>query len=284
MRWRLSLKSSLAFKQALERLSPTLGSYARICAERVFEQLLSCSRTELYLSSSTELEIATAARIDECISRCAAGEPVDYVLGMSYFYDREFSVNNAVLIPRPDTELLVSTVLESEHRDQAVFADIGTGSGCIIGILCAHRKGWQGIGCDISLPALRIAQGNVPYVNAGFVVCNGLSVFSQRRPLDFLVSNPPYIASGTIAQLDASVKNHEPANALDGGFDGLDFYRNFAVHAWRYLKQGAWIYCEIGADQEVLVTDLFTRAGWLQVECYKDNGGNPRVVKARRPD
>jgi release factor glutamine methyltransferase len=227
---------------------------------------------------------------------------LQYIFGKAYFYDREFFVNSDVLIPRPDTETLVETVLNNEKGDTAYFADIGTGSGIIPAILAAHRAGWAAVAVDISYEALRTAARNVSSdpatgrssahvrtsatdrlssapTNIILICCDMLSAVKPQNQFDFIVSNPPYISSPEMKTLDESVINYEPHAALHGGEDGLDYYRMISGRAMMYLKEGGRIYLEIGHDQGESVPQIFREGGRRDIAVIKDLGGRDRVVK-----
>jgi release factor glutamine methyltransferase len=175
----------------------------------------------------------------------------------------------------------VETILESEKEKNCHFLEIGVGSGAISAILVQKNPDWLGIGTDISLPALNVAWQNCP--RAIHLVCSDL--FSSIKPgtlFDFIVSNPPYISEGEMAGLDDGVKDFEPDIALDGGKDGLDFYRAFAMQSGYFLKPGGKLYCEIGYSQKNSVSTIFSSHGWKDVTTLKDLAGRPRVVISTR--
>lgn len=267
-------------RKTSQRLVPLLTDHAQAYAERVLCHLLSTDRTTLYLTAERELSPIEAADLDKIIVRLESHEPLDYILGNSYFYHREFTVSPAVLIPRPDTETLIEIVLQSESKTKKHFADIGTGSGIVASVLCEHSPHWEGLGIDIATDALTIAQKNRTTEQVMVICSDLLTAIKLTAQLDFIVSNPPYIPSATIATLDPSVRNFEPVKALDGGPDGLFFYRYLAQTAPRFLKTGGKCYCEIGYDQRDTVTQLFTRMFWRDVHCHHDLGGHPRVIEA----
>jgi release factor glutamine methyltransferase len=240
------------------------------------------------------------------------GEPLQYILGKAYFYDREFFVNPDVLIPRPDTETLVETVINTEKDTPAKFIDIGTGSGIISIILTAHRSAWKALAVDISYKALRTAARNISNINdisnnsnisniinnnicdisnnsiAGndtssgilFICCDMIAAVKPQKQFDFIVSNPPYISTPQMATLDKNVVNYEPRTALHGGEDGLDYYRVISGSAKKYLKEGGRVYLEIGYDQGESVPEIFSNNGWSDIAVIKDLGGRNRVVTA----
>lgn len=272
---------SRLIRQTIDKLRPSIGDYATATTERMLMHELGCSRAELYLSAERLIDTAGLNRIDAIVERCQKHEPIEYVLGETYFFDREFMVTPAVLLPRPDTELLVETVLRNEIKESLLFADIGTGSGIISCILTEKQPQWRGVGIDISASALGVALRNSKTGRIQLVCSDLFSGIGPSIKFDLIVSNPPYIPTHEIRNLDESVRCFEPLCALDGGADGLDFYRRIATEAPHRLKATAALYCEIGFDQEAAVREIFSTAPWDDIHCYHDLAGHPRVISAR---
>jgi release factor glutamine methyltransferase len=285
------------------KLSPLSGDLAQADAEAIVQQSLNISRTQLYTDTSININDHDFSMIDSVVKRRRRGEPLQYIFGKAYFYDREFFVNSDVLIPRPDTETLVETVLNTEKGETAYFADIGTGSGIIPAILAAHRTGWAAAAVDISYEALRAAARNISSdpatgrspsapaktgrlpsapTNIILICCDMLSAIKPQNQVDLIVSNPPYISSVQMKTLDESVINYEPHAALHGGEDGLDYYRMISGRAMMYLKEGGRIYLEIGHGQGESVPQIFREGGWRDIAVIKDLGGRDRGVKIIR--
>lgn len=265
------------------KLTPSMAELACPQSEQILEFVLNCSRTDLYLHRSSELDNTSEEKMRRILSRALKGEPLAYITGKVYFYSREFTVNPDVLIPRPDTETLVEQVLANEKSPDLLFADIGTGSGIISCILTEHNKGWKAVAVDLSFKALKTAAINCgPGID--LVCADMLSAFKNRPLFDFVVSNPPYISAKEMETLDNSVTDFEPRTALYGGKDGLDYYRLLAADSPGLLKSNGHIYCEIGYDQGEYVKEVFLASGWSGVVICKDLGGNPRVMRATRPE
>lgn len=262
------------------KLSPLLGEYALPQAEQILESLLHISRTDLYLSGNRVLNSKFIDELNSIVQRRLTGEPLQYILGKVYFYSREFSVTKDVLIPRPDTEVLIEQVLSNEKQKRCLFADVGTGSGIISCILTEEKPDWTGIGIDISAEALKIAKSNRKTGNLHFLRADLLSSIKHLRIFDFLVSNPPYISEEDYKNLDASVRDFEPPQALYGGYDGLQFYRRLAIDSRRLLRSSSNIYCEIGYNQELMVKSIFKENGWKKIQVVKDLNNLPRVIIA----
>jgi len=265
-------------RTTVERLRPALGNMALPVAERLLEQVLRCSRSELYLRREMP-DVEELREIERIVSRCVRHEPLDYILGSAYFFNREFMVSPSVLLPCPDTEVLVEEVLAGERAEELLFADIGTGSGCIAGILTDERPGWRGVGIDCSRAALSVARRNLRQERVALLCSDMLSAVAPGTRFDLIVSNPPYIPSPTVQTLDCSVRDFEPHRALDGGPDGLDFYRRLAAGAPAFLKPGGRLYCEIGFDQEAAVRKLFSVHPWKAFRCRQDLAGHPRAIR-----
>ncbi|NLE00182.1 MAG: peptide chain release factor N(5)-glutamine methyltransferase [Fibrobacter sp.] len=269
-----------ALQYLYTNLKPSLKDFARPQAEEILLYILKCSRSELYSNKDRILTDNQTVILESILSQRLNGKPLQYILGSTFFYSREFRISQHVLIPRPDTEILVEQVLSNEQCSSCFFADIGTGSGIIACILTEERKGWHGVGIDISIKALEVARGNM-IVPFSLVCADLLSAFKPLRQFDFLVSNPPYIAHNQINSLDPEVLDYEPALALFGGDDGLGFYRKLSNDAKGVLKPGGRIYCEIGYDQGSTSSEIFMNAGWSEVKITADYGRNPRVLEAK---
>jgi len=227
------------------------------------------------------------AAIEGAASRRLQGEPVARILGEKEFWGIRLALSPDTLVPRPDTETLVETVLSLCADRQAPWriADLGTGSGAIVLALLSELPEATGVATDIQAQALQTAARNAAHLGSfervRFVVCDYASAL--RGPFDFIVSNPPYIRSADIAKLATEVRDHDPHRALDGGPDGLDTYRSIAAAASALLAPGGYLAVEIGTDQATDVIRLVTEAG-LEAEpaARTDLAGRPRVVTARK--
>ena len=206
-------------------------------------------------------------------------KPLAYVENEAYFYDKEFFIDENVLIPRFDTERLVENILKNENSDEKFVLELGTGSGIICEILQKHRPNWKIISVDISEKALNVAKKNC---DKKIILINSdkFSAISAEKQFDIIVSNPPYIETEIIKTLDESVKDFEPMLALDGGESGLEFYEYLAENAKHYLKNGGRLYCEIGFNQGESVPEIFAKNGLVNIRKIKDYGQNWRVVWA----
>jgi len=254
---------------------------------------LDVSQTELILRHDDLLETRAGRRFEALVYRRAGGEPVSRIFGRREFYGRRFRLDPAVLDPRGDTETVVECALELARRQTLVQAenegrhfrllDLGTGSGAILLTLLAEWPEATGIGVDISAAALRIAALNA--VDLGVwerceFVCSDWDA-ALAGGYDFILCNPPYIASAQIDRLDPDVAVFDPRQALDGGADGLDAYRAVAKLAAGRLADGGWLLVEIGQGQGQEVTTIFSNAGLVCCAPRPDLSGIDRVIAAR---
>lgn len=215
-------------------------------------------------------------------------EPVARIIGMKEFWSLALRVDAATLVPRPETETVVEAVLAtidaSGARAQALrIADLGTGSGAILLALLSELPNASGIGTDASVPALCVASDNarrLGLARARFVACDMAAALGGI--FDIVVSNPPYIASGDIAALAPEVRDFDPWRALDGGPDGLQFYRTIADEALRLLAPGGAVAVEMGIGQARAVAAIFAAAGLAPSPPRSDLNNVPRVVVAKR--
>ena len=267
-----------------ERLLEEAGiAEAKTDAWYLMSDAFGMERSRYYLCCNDPVrEDEALGRFREWIGRRRQGVPVQYLTGRAAFMGMEFIVSPAVLIPRQDTEVLVETAL-SKIDGRTHVLDMCTGSGCIILSLAAISPDVTGCGADLSEEALEIAAGNRDQLGLTRIGMIRSNLFENiTDTYDMIVSNPPYIRSGVIDTLMTEVKDHEPRMALDGGADGLDFYRALTEQAGAHLKAGGWLILEIGYDQASDVTRLMQEAGYREVTVVKDLPGLDRVVCGRK--
>lgn len=255
----------------------------RLDAELLLADLLQLDRVGLYLNFDRPLTAEELASYRERVGRRARREPLQYILGRTEFWSLSFRVGPAVLVPRPDTEVLVEEAL-ARVATEARILDVGTGSGAIAVALAHELADARVTAVDISAEALAVAAQNARD--------NGLAerIAFIRADLhalpegqyDLVVANPPYIAEGEFAGLMPEVRDYEPQLALAGGADGLDAYRALARQAPRLLTAGGWLLVEIGAGQAAAVGELLAEAGLEECFTRDDYAGLPRVVGGRR--
>lgn len=210
-------------------------------------------------------------------------EPLDKIIGYREFYKSRFKVNTDVLTPRPDTEILLESTLEVIPQNSVIrILDMGTGSGCILLSLLKERPKAVGIAVDISEKALSIAKENAVALNlcerVEFIHKSWSELKFTTPLVDIIVSNPPYIPSKEIATLDDDVKFYDPHQALDGGVDGLDCYREIATVSPTILKAGGYVILESGFEQDEEITKIFTAQGLKYVKTIPDLAGINRCV------
>ena len=265
------------------------GSIGRLDARLLLEHVCGCTHAELIAHPERAMTPAEAARFAELAARRAAGEPLAYLVGSAWFGGLEFAVGPAVLIPRPETELLVdlaAQALATRGLDAPRVADLGTGSG-IVAVLLARRCPRAAVtAVDVSAAALDVARANAARYGATvrFLQGDWYAPLGDER-FDLIVSNPPYVADGD-PHLALNGLPFEPPHALtDGvaGGDGLACLRRIVAGAADYLEPGGGLLVEHGYDQAVEVRKLLERAGFLETASWRDDAGIERVSGGRRP-
>lgn len=273
----------MTLKQALDKGIKLLESEniadAKLDAWYLLSYITGISKADYFLKQNDEADEVTLYKYKEVLLRRAQREPLQHITGEQDFMGITFWVNENVLIPRQDTETLVEEALKVIPHGSHVL-DLCTGSGCVIISLVVLGQGLSGIGVDISEKALAVARENgARLVGRKVDFIKGDLFQKVHGKFNCIVSNPPYIPTKDIEELEPEVKNHEPRLALDGTEDGLLFYREITVQASEYLNDGGWLLVEIGYDQGESVSRLFIDNGFKEVEVVKDLAGNDRVVK-----
>lgn len=254
--------------------------------EKIQKQLENISDTPyldaLFFMESFGVNEPTPDEIADFLKRRAQQEPVSKIIGRRGFWALDFKVSQDVLDPRPDSETIIETVLKSfpDKEKPYQILDIGTGSGCLLVSLLYEYKNAHGLGVDISLKALEIAQENAKGYQADFLNRSFYDADFTRdlAQYDIIVSNPPYIKTNDINALDDAVKKYDPLLALDGGEDGLSAYRALAKQIKNILKPDGKIFFEIGQGQEKDVILIMQKAGFQLENQVKDLGGIIRVL------
>lgn len=267
---------------------------AQVASELLVARLLKCGRGFLspHLSEAPSEKYLEAMR--RGMARLAKGEPLQYVLGEWDFRSLTLTCDRRALIPRPETEELVTRVLRflrsgnGGGSDPPLVVDVGTGSGCILLSLAKEFRGDAAfLGIDISAEAVALARENAIRCELAdrvkFVVADGLDDFDEPETIDVLVSNPPYIKTADCATLDPRIRDHEPMNALDGGAEGLDFYERLIGDALNVLKPGGGVFFEIGDGQGESLRKLFFDAGFDDIRIEADYAGHDRYASAILP-
>lgn len=256
---------------------------ARLEAEWLLCAATGLDRVGLYLNYDKPLDEHELAAYRTMTARRAKREPLQHILGTQEFFGLEFEVSHDVLVPRHDTEILVSEALLRISETSAAL-DIGTGSGCIAIAIKAHAPESSVWATDLSEAALAVAQRNAVRNQVSIEFRHGdLFAPLAGQQFDLIVSNPPYIPSADIATLEPEVREFDPLSALDGGADGLKLYRKIIPEALGFLTNNGWLLLEIGIHQEDDVIKLINSAGsYLQPLSVKDHGGITRVICAQK--
>lgn len=233
------------------------------------------------------LDDAQRQQYFDYIAQRAQGRPMAYLLGYKEFMGLNFFVDESVLIPRDDTEVLVSRVLKHiAALPSASVLNLGTGSGCIETILAKNNPHAQIVGVDISERALMLAKKNLQLHGVEdritLLVSDLFSALPSIEPFDVICSNPPYISAKDMRRLSTDILCYEPLNALYGGQDGLHFYRRIAAEAQAYLHDGGLLALEVGSNQSLSVIELLEKYGWLAIETHQDLQGHIRIVSAKK--
>jgi len=265
-------------KQGTEKLKNTQDKPI-LMSRLILQFVLKKKKEYLVTHDNEEITVENYNKFIECINKLNRGMPIQYITNSQEFMKLNFYVDENVLVPQPDTEILVENVLEIIKGKQVQVLDLCTGSGAIAVSLANYSKNAIVTGTDISEQALKIAQKNSEKNNKNieFILSDMFKNLVNRK-FDFIVSNPPYIKTDKIENLSNEVKN-EPHLALDGGQDGLKFYRIIINEGYKYLNEKGYICLEIGYDQKDDVLNLINKSGrYTDIKCYKDLGGNDRVV------
>ena len=249
--------------------------------------VLGVNRAYLYAHPERELTSEEQAGYDEVIAQRSTGMPSQYITGHQEFWGLDFVVSPAVLIPRPETEHLVETVLELARGVAAPkIVDVGTGSGCIALALAHELKDAEVFAVDLSFDALEMARANAARLQLDgrvkFLQSNVLEALTGVHDFDFVVSNPPYVGKNEADKVQRSVFEFEPRMAVFSGESGLDVIRPLIEQAHEALKAGGWLAMEIGYSMRDMVLELLSPTMWDDIRVVPDLQGIPRVVAAQR--
>lgn len=272
-----------ALQDASARLS-SVSESAMLDAEILLAQVLKASRTYLYVHADDELTADDLRDFDEMVDRRLLHEPVAYITGHKEFWSLDLRITKDVLIPRPETEVLVEEVLTlfPDLNEQLTVADLGAGSGAIALALASERPGWSVYAVDISQGALQLVSDNAQRLGIDNIsICHG-NWFTAlpAGKLDIVVSNPPYISLHEWEEYAAGLQ-YEPRQALLSGEDGLDDIREICHRVHDYLKPGGYLFVEHGYAQAEAVRELFAASGFDEVRTVKDLSANDRVTIGR---
>lgn len=286
-----------ALNESIERLER--AGKDTLDGKLLLAHLLDVTKMGLLLKQQEVLTEELYEQFIKCIELRISGIPLQQIIGSQNFMGYEFKVNEDVLIPRPETELLVEWGLETirtkfsdkvlnNASEPMLLMDMCTGTGCIPISMAIELPSCSWIAVDYSEKALAVARENCLALGAKETVkfvhsdlFQSLELEGYKHQCDCIFSNPPYIVSSVIETLDEEVRKHEPRMALDGGQDGLDFYRIISKEARRFLKEDGYLFLEIGYDQNETVSDMLQKDGYRQIECRKDYSNNWRMIRAQ---
>jgi release factor glutamine methyltransferase len=262
-------------QQALESISTS----PRLDAELLLAHLLDCDRSYFYAHADDQPEPRLQAHFQQLVSRRSQGVPMAYLLKTREFFGLNFEVSPAVLVPRPETELLVETALEQIPKEQKFqVADLGTGSGAIALAIASQRPQCEVIATDRSQAALNVAQRNAQRLhinNVAFRCGSWLEPISEQLPL--IVSNPPYVAEND-ERLNSDSLRHEPLMALTPGSDGMSAIVSIISGATKHLFNKGWLMLEHGYDQAAFVQQLLADHGYGAIASHRDLAGHERIT------
>jgi release factor glutamine methyltransferase len=264
---------------------------SRLHAELLLAHLLKMPRMKLYLNFERALAPAEVDGLRDFIRRRGRREPLQHIVGSASFCGLEMSVNRDVLVPRPETELLAERAwqflnqLSTLNNQPSTALDFGAGSGCLAIALAVKSPQTRVFAVDVSEAALAVAKQNAASHNVGarieFFQGDGFAALPGRDRFDLIVSNPPYIPSAEIESLEPEVRDFDPRSALDGGADGLDFYRRLAAEARDFQNPDGRIMLEFGDGQAGAVRELFEKQNWVVEAIMPDYTRRPRILVAR---
>jgi len=277
-----------AIQKSTEFLAKKSVDSPRLQTELLLAHLLKMPRMKLYLNFDRVLTAPETDGLRELIKRRGLREPLQHITGSTSFCGHEISVSRHALVPRPETELLAELgwkFLATRHSSLVTALDFGTGTGCIAIALAAKCPEAKITALDVSAEALALAKQNAAQNQVAdrivFLHGDGFAALATGTQFDLLISNPPYIASAEIETLEPEVKDFDPRGALDGGVDGLDFYRRLAAEAKPFLKPGGKIMLEFGDGQAEDIKKIFAGEKWIVEAVQADYSQRSRILTAK---
>ena len=259
---------------------------ARREANSLLAFALNKDKTFLIAHPEYELSESEERQFQNLVERRSKREPFQYIVGVQEFYGLDFEVTKDVLIPRPETELIVEQAIEVLRAiENPVFCEVGVGSGCISVSILHHLRNAKAIGLDVSESALQIAEKNAArhqvLERLQLEISDVFTILTDQKS-DLVVSNPPYISAQDLETLQPEVRDYEPATALTDGGDGLSIVEKIIEQAPYFLKEKGFLLMEIGFDQSKSVEKMFDKSIWQKVEILEDFQNIPRTVKAAK--
>ena len=278
-----------AIQKSTEFLVKKSVESPRLQTELLLAHLLKMPRMKLYLNFDRALSPAEIDSLRELVKRRGQREPLQHIVGSTSFCSYEIAVSRHALIPRPETELLAELgwkFLSTINHQLSTALDFGTGTGCIAIALAAKCPNANITALDVSADALALAKQNALQNQVAerieFLQGDGFAALSTKTQFDLLIGNPPYIASAEIETLDPEVKGFDPLGALDGGADGLDFYRRLATEAKPFLKPDGKIMLEFGDGQADEIKKIFENEKWIVEAVQEDYSQRARILTAHK--
>jgi release factor glutamine methyltransferase len=285
----MSISIAEVIREAAQTLQQDGVSDARREAGSLLAHVINRDRTFIVTHAEDLITTEEHRRFRECVARRADGEPLQYITGHQAFFGLDFEVTKDVLIPRPETELLVETAVALAKMGNAAptICDVGTGSGCIAVAILHELPLGTAVGIDLSIEAIQVARRNAARHSVdkriSFLVADCLSGVGRGRPIfDLVVSNPPYVAVSALEGLQREVRDHEPRLALTAGLDGLTIIRRLLLDSADLVKEGGHLLIEIGFDQGQAVERMIDRTTWKFLDIHRDLQGIPRIVALQR--
>lgn len=280
---------SETLKEAGEHLRAASVANDLLDAQTLLAEALGKDRTYLIINFNQQLTGDVLSKFQAMVERRASGEPLQYITGHQEFFGLDFEVTPDVLIPRPETELIVEEIIRIVQQNKItrpVIVDVGTGSGCIAVALARELGDAHVIASDISLAALRVAGRNAARHNLknqiAFVASDMLDAFAEKSFADFILSNPPYVSDEEMSTLQREVRDWEPRLALTDSNDGLSLYRRLLKDTPSRLKSGGHLICEMGYTQSETISAMVDRAVWDEPRLLDDLQGIPRTIVLRK--
>jgi release factor glutamine methyltransferase len=281
-----------AIQRSTEFLTGKGVESPRLQTELLLAHVLKLKRMELYLRFDRQLEGPDVDVLRELVRRRGKREPLQHIVGSTSFCGLELMVNGSALVPRPETELLAERgwqfLLERARSssESTRALDLGTGTGCLVIAIASHCQTLEAWAVDVSEQALELARKNAAIHGMSdrvhFLHTNGFPLNGVSGPFDLVISNPPYIPSAEIDNLEPEVRDHDPRLALDGGADGLEYYRRIAVQAGDLLKPGGKLMLELGDGQADRVSEILRQQNWIVESVVQDYSQQARLLVGSR--
>ena len=275
------MKLELAIKEAFNELKKSNIKSALLDSEILISQAINKNREFVLLNSNLKITQKEYFNLQKLVYERKKGKPISYLTGQKFFWKYNFKINDHVLIPRPDTEVVVETILNTyKEKNRINFLEVGVGSGCILLSILKEKKNFRATGIDISSQAIRVCNINAYRLgvkNRVKLFKSDIDKFSKGK-YDLIISNPPYIKKLDLKYLEKDIINFEPKIALDGGLDGISEIRKIIKKSSELIKKGGKLVLEIAFDQKKEVKQLLINNGFYINSVVKDYGKNDRCI------